>query len=121
MDLRLELITVPVSDVDRARAFYVDRVGFTVAQDVLVDDDHRFMELVPPGSPCSIAVTKGYLASPPGSVKGLQLNVDDADEVHALLRRKGVEVSDIEEHPWGSFCFFSDPDGNGWTIHGPTR
>jgi catechol 2,3-dioxygenase-like lactoylglutathione lyase family enzyme len=120
MDLRLELVTIPVADVERAKTFYVDQVGFTVEQDVQVDEHHRFVELVPPGSPCSIAVTTGYMNSEPGSVKGLQLNVDDADEVHAVLRSRHVEVSDIGEHPWGRFCFFSDPDGNGWSIHGPT-
>jgi predicted enzyme related to lactoylglutathione lyase len=120
MDLRLELVTLPVADVERAKTFYVDQVGFTVEQDVQVGERHRFVELVPPGSPCSIAVTTGYMNSEPGSVKGLQLNVDDADEVHAVLRSRHVEVSDIEEHPWGRFCFFSDPDGNGWSVHGPT-
>ena len=121
MDLRLELVSIPVADVDRAKTFYVDQVGFTVEQDVQVDEHHRFVELVPPGSPCSIAVTTGYIKSEPGSVQGLQLNVDDADEVHAVLRSRHVEVSDIEEYPWGRFCFFSDPDGNGWSVHGPTR
>ena len=121
MDLRLELVTVPVSDVDRAKTFYVDKVGFTVEQDVPVDEHHRFVELIPPGSPCSIALTMGYIDSEPGSLQGLQLNVDDADEVHAFLRSRDVEVSDIEEHPWGRFCFFSDPDGNVWSVHGPTR
>ena len=121
MDLRLELVTVPVSSVDRAKTFYVDQVGFNAEQDVQVDDHHRFVELIPPGSPCSIALTTGYITSEPGSLQGLQLNVDDADEVHAFLRSRGVEVSDIEEHPWGRFCFFSDPDGNVWSVHGPTR
>jgi predicted enzyme related to lactoylglutathione lyase len=119
MFLRLELVTVPVSDVDRAKAFYVEQVGFSVEQDVHVDDEHRFVELLPPGSPCSIALTTGYVDSQPGSLKGIQVNVDDADEVHAGLRDRGVDVSEIEEYPWGRFCFFSDPDGNGWSVHEP--
>ncbi len=117
--LRLELVTVPVADVDRAKAFYVDRVGFTDEQDHLVDEAHRFVELTPPGSPCSIALTNGYVDSEPGSLQGVQLNVEDIDEVHAFLRARGVDVSDVSEYPWGRFCFFSDPDGNGWSIHQP--
>jgi predicted enzyme related to lactoylglutathione lyase len=119
VDLRLELVTVPVSDVDRARAFYVDQVGFAVEQDHRVDESHRFVELTPPGSPCSIAITTGYVDSEPGSLKGIQLNVDDVGVVQASLRGRGVEVSDIQEYPWGRFCFFADPDGNGWSVHEP--
>ena len=119
MDLRLELVTVPVTDVDRAKAFYVERLGFTVEQDVYVDEGHRFVELTPPGSPCSIALTQGYVDAVPGSLSGVQLNVDDVDVVHALLIRHGVLVSDVREYPWGRFCFFSDPDGNGWSVHEP--
>src|SRR6187200_951645 len=115
MDLRLELVSVPVTDVDRAKAFYVDQVGFSVEQDVQVDEDHRFVELMPPGSPCSIALTTGYIDSEPGSLKGVQLNVKNVDEVHAFLRDHDVEVSDIQDYPWGRFCFFSDPGGNGWS------
>ena len=117
--MRLELVTVPVSDVDRAKAFYVERAGFSVEQDVQVDEAHRFVELMPPGSPCSIALQTGYVDSVPGSLGGLQLNVDDVDEVHVFLRRRGVEVSDVQDYPWGRFCFFADPDGNGWSVHGP--
>ncbi len=119
MELRLELVTVPVSDVDRAKAFYVDQVGFSSEQDVVVDAERRFVELMPPGSPCSIALTTGYVDSEPGSSKGLQVNVDDVEEVHAFLRNRDVDVSDIQEYPWGRFCFFSDPDGNGWSVHEP--
>jgi catechol 2,3-dioxygenase-like lactoylglutathione lyase family enzyme len=115
--LRLELVTVPVADVDRARAFYVDQVGFRVEQDVRVDDGHRFVELAPPGSPCSIALTAGYVDSEPGSLQGVQVNVDDIAEVHTSLLARGVAVSDVQEFPWGRFCFFSDPDGNGWSVH----
>jgi catechol 2,3-dioxygenase-like lactoylglutathione lyase family enzyme len=120
MQLRLELVTVPVSDVDRAKAFYVDQAGFSVEQDRQVDDQHRFVELLPPGSPCSIALTTGYVDSEPGSLRGLQVNVDDVNLVHAFLREHGVAVSDIQQYPWGRFCFFSDPDGNGWSVHEPT-
>jgi len=118
---RLELVTVPVSDVDRAKAFYVDQVGFTAEQDHQVDQAHRFVELMPPGSPCSIALTSGYVDAEPGSLQGIQLNVDDADAAHAFLRDHGVDVSDVQEFPWGRFCFFSDPDGNDWSVHGPAR
>ena len=119
MHLRLELITVPVADVDRAKAFYVDQVGFRVEQDVRVDEVHRFVELVPPGSPCSIALTTGYVDATPGSLQGVQVNVDDIREAHASLRAAGVAVSDVQDFPWGRFCFFRDPDGNGWSVHGP--
>jgi predicted enzyme related to lactoylglutathione lyase len=119
VDLRLELITVPVSDVDRSMTFYLDQVGFTVEQDQRVDENHRFVELTPPGSPCSIALTTGYIDSEPGSLKGIQVNVDDVDVVQASLRQRGVEVSDIQEYPWGRFCFFADPDGNGWSVREP--
>jgi catechol 2,3-dioxygenase-like lactoylglutathione lyase family enzyme len=116
---RLELVTVPVSDVDRAKAFYVDRAGFSVEQDHQVDETHRFVELMPPGSPCSIALTTGYVDNEPGSLQGIQVNVDDADAAHAFLRDRGVEVSEIQTFPWGRFCFFSDPDGNTWSVHEP--
>jgi catechol 2,3-dioxygenase-like lactoylglutathione lyase family enzyme len=120
MEMRLEMVTVPVADVDRAKAFYVERVGFSTVQDVHVDAQHRFVELLPPASPCSIALTAGYVDSAPGSLQGIQVNVDDVDEVRALLRDRGVEVSEIQEYPWGRFCFFADPDGNGWSVHEPT-
>jgi predicted enzyme related to lactoylglutathione lyase len=121
MIFRLELVTVPVADVDRAKSFYVDQVGFQVEQDVTVDDDHRFVELVPPGSPCSIALTAGYVDARPGSLQGVQVNVEDIDEAWAALRAGGVEVTDVQQFPWGRFCFFSDPDGNGWSVHEPPR
>jgi predicted enzyme related to lactoylglutathione lyase len=115
------MITVPVSDVDRAKAFYAEQLGFTVQQDVHVDEHHRFVELLPPGSPCSIALTMGYIDAQPGSLSGVQVNVDDADAAQTFLRDRGVEVSDIETFPWGRFCFFSDPDGNSWSVHEPPR
>jgi hypothetical protein len=79
----------------------------------------RSVELMPPGSPCSIALSAGYIDSEPGSLKGVQLNVENVDEVHAFLPDRDVAVSEIQDYPWGRFCFLSDPDGNGWSIHGP--
>jgi predicted enzyme related to lactoylglutathione lyase len=119
--LRLELVTVPVADVDRAKAFYADQVGFRVEQDVRVDAGHRFVELLPPGSPCSIALTVGYIDAAPGSLQGVQVNVDDIEDVHASLQARGVAVSDVQDFPWGRFCFFADPDGNGSSVHEPPR
>jgi predicted enzyme related to lactoylglutathione lyase len=119
VSFKLELVTVPVADVDRALAFYVDQAGFSLEQDHQVDETHRFVELMPPGSPCSIALTAGYVDSEPGSLKGVQLNVDDADAAQAFLRHRGVDVSEIQAFPWGRFCFFSDPDGNTWSVHEP--
>ena len=109
MDLRLELVSVPVADVDRAKAFYVAQVGFGVEQDVQVDENHRFVELMPPGSPCSIALTTGYIDSLPGCLKGVHLNVENVDEVYVFLRDLDVEVSEIQHFPWGRFCFFPTP------------
>jgi catechol 2,3-dioxygenase-like lactoylglutathione lyase family enzyme len=117
MMFRLEMVTVPVSDIDRARAFYVGQLAFTVAQDVRVDPGHRFVELVPPGSTCTIALTTGFVDAQPGSLKGMQFNVDDADDARGFLRLHGVTVSDVQEYPWGRFCFFTDPDGNEWSVH----
>jgi len=112
----LELVFVPVSDVDRAKSFYVDQVGFNPDHDHQVDDNIRFVQLTPPGSPCSIAIGTGLVDSRPGSLKGLQMVVDDADAAQAFLRGRGVEVSDVEELPWGRFCHFCDPDGNSWSL-----
>jgi len=114
--MRLELVAVPVSDVDRAKAFYVDRLGFTPDHDHQVSDDLRFVQLTPPGSACSIAIGTGTTTMPPGSVQGLQVVVDDADAVHDELAARGVDVSDVQDFPWGRFVFFSDPDGNGWAV-----
>ena len=119
MDLRLELVSVPVADVDRAKGFYANQVGFHVEQDVQVDENHRFVELMPPGSPCSIALTRGYIDSEARLPQRVQLNVDNVDAVHTFLRDHDVDVSEIQDYPWGRFCFFSDPDGNGWSMHGP--
>jgi predicted enzyme related to lactoylglutathione lyase len=115
MDWKLELIAVPVSDVDRAKAFY-EQVGFHLDHDHTVSEDIRFVQLTPPGSACSIAIGKGLVEASPGSAKGLQLVVSDADAAHAELVERGVEVSGVQQFPWGRFLFFSDPDGNGWAV-----
>jgi len=116
MDWKLELIAVPVSDVDRAKAFYTEQVGFTADHDQTVSDEMRFVQLTPPGSACSIAFGKGITTTPPGSLQGLQLVVSDVHAAREELVGRGVEVSEVQEFPWGSFVFFSDPDGNGWSI-----
>jgi catechol 2,3-dioxygenase-like lactoylglutathione lyase family enzyme len=116
MDYKLELVAVPVSDVDRAKAFYVDQAGFNADHDHTVSEDIRFVQLTPPGSACSIAIGKGVSDAQPGSVRGLQLVVADADAAHDDLASRGVEVSDVQDFPWGRFVFFSDPDGNGWAV-----
>ena len=116
MDYKLELIAVPVSDVDRAKSFYVDQVGFNADHDHRVSDEMRFVQLTPPGSACSIASGTGVATTEPGSVQGLQLVVDDADAAHDELQSRGVAVSDVQDFPWGRFVFFQDPDGNGWAV-----
>ena len=116
MDYKLELIAVPVTDVDRAKAFYVDQAGFNADHDHRVNENLRFVQLTPAGSACSIAIGEGLTEAEPGSVRGLQLVVESADTAHAELSGRGVEVSDIQEFPWGRFVFFSDPDGNAWAI-----
>jgi predicted enzyme related to lactoylglutathione lyase len=121
MEWRLELVQVPVSDVDRAKAFYVDQVGFNLDHDHQVSDELRFVQLTPPGSACSVALTSGAHEMPPGSVEGLQVVVDDADAARAELTSRGVEASEVQEFPWGRFVFFADPDGNGWAVQEPIR
>jgi len=116
VDWKLELVQVPVSDVDRAKAFYVDQLGFNADHDHQVNDELRFVQLTPPGSACSIAIGTGLSQMAPGSVEGLQIVIDDADSAHAELRERGVEVSDVQDLPWGRFVFFSDPDGNRWAL-----
>jgi catechol 2,3-dioxygenase-like lactoylglutathione lyase family enzyme len=116
MDFRLELIPVPVSDVDRAKAFYTEKAGFNADHDHRVSEGLRFVQLTPPGSACSISIGEGLVDSPPGSVKGLQLVVDDIDSARAELAGRGVDVGDVQVFPWGSFVFFSDPDGNSWSV-----
>jgi catechol 2,3-dioxygenase-like lactoylglutathione lyase family enzyme len=116
MDWKLELVAIPVSDVDRAKAFYAEKVGFTADHDHRVSEEIRFVQLTPLGSACSIAFGEGIVDSAPGSVRGLRLVVDDIDAARAELLERGVEVGDVQVFPWGSFVFFSDPDGNGWAV-----
>ena len=116
MDWKLELVAVPVSDVDRAKSFYVDQVGFVADHDHALGDGLRFVQLTPPGSACSIAIGTGLNDSEPGSLQGLQMVVPDIQAARSALVERGVEVGDVQEFPWGSFVFFSDPDGNGWAV-----
>ena len=116
MDFKLELVSVPVSDVDRAKAFYTDKAGFHADHDHRVSDEIRFVQLTPPGSACSIALGNGITEKQPGSVEGLQLVVADIHAARAELAGRGVDVSEVQEYPWGSFVYFSDPDGNGWAL-----
>jgi catechol 2,3-dioxygenase-like lactoylglutathione lyase family enzyme len=121
IEMRLELIQVPVTDIDRAKAFYVDKVGFVADHDHQVSDELRFVQLTPPGSACSIALTSGAHQMAPGSIEGLQMVVDDAEASRKELAERGVEVSDVQVFPWGSFVFFKDPDGNGWALQALTH
>ena len=116
MDWKLELVAIPVADVDRAKAFYTEQVGFVADHDHRVSDEIRFVQLTPPGSACSIALGNGVTDAPPGSVQGMQMVVSDIHAAHDELAGRGVEVSDVQEFPWGSFVFFSDPDGNRWAV-----
>ncbi len=121
IEWRLELIQVPVSDVDRAKAFYTDQVGFVAEHDHQVSEELRFVQLTPPGSACSIALTTGAHGMAPGSAEGLQLVVEDVGGARAELAERGVEVSEVQEFPWGRFVFFADPDGNGWAVQELTQ
>jgi catechol 2,3-dioxygenase-like lactoylglutathione lyase family enzyme len=116
VDFRLELVQVPVTDVDRAIAFYTEKAGFVLDQDHDIGGGVRFVQLTPPGSPTSIALGTGLTRMAPGSVEGLQLVVDDADAARAELAGRGVEVGEVQDYPWGRFVFFTDPDGNGWAV-----
>ena len=120
MDYKLELIAVPVSDVDRAKAFYTEKCGFIADHDHTVSDEVRFVQITPPGSACSIAFGKGVSPSDPGSLQGLQVVVDDIDAAHADLSVRGVEASEVQDLPGGRFVFFSDPDANGWVVQLPS-
>jgi predicted enzyme related to lactoylglutathione lyase len=115
MHFRLELIPVPVADADRAKAFY-EQAGFAVDNDVTVKEGLRFIQLTPPGSACSIAIGEGITEMEPGSQQGLQLVVEDIEAARRDLSGRGLEVSEIQDFPWGRFVFFSDPDGNGWAV-----
>ncbi len=122
MDFKLELVAIPVSDVDRAKSFYTEKVGFNADHDYQVSEGLRFVQLTPPGSACSIAIGEGITDATPGSVRGMQMVVTDIHAAHAELAARGVEVSDVEEFPWGQFVFFNDPDGNRWAVQAiPSR
>ena len=116
MDMKLELVAVPVSDPDASIAFYRDKAGFVLDHDHKVSDEIRFVQLTPPGSACSIAIGTGVSQKEPGSVEGLQVVVADIEEARSTLAAGGVEVSDVHDFPWGRFVYFSDPDGNGWAV-----
>lgn len=116
MEYKIELIILPVSDVDRAKAFYADQVGFVVDHDQRVNTSLRFVQLTPPGSACSIAFGEGLIDTAPGSVRGLQIVIDDADAAYAELSARGVPVSEVQELEWGRFVNFADPDGNAWAL-----
>ena len=116
MDFKLELVMIPVSDIDRAKAFYVEQAGFNADHDVTVSEEIRFVQLTPPGSACSIAIGRGITDAAPGSVVGMQMVVTDIEAAHAELTGRGVQVSEIQDLAWGSFVYFSDPDGNNWAV-----
>jgi catechol 2,3-dioxygenase-like lactoylglutathione lyase family enzyme len=116
MDMKLELVAVPVTDVDRAKAFYVDQVGFHADHDHQVHEQLRFVQLTPPGSACSVVLGVGVTDMTPGSQRGLQCVVADARAVRAELVGRGVECSEVDEQPWGIFVHFADPDGNTWSL-----
>jgi predicted enzyme related to lactoylglutathione lyase len=122
MDFRLELVNIPVSDVDRAKAFYTDNAGFNADHDFRVSDEIRFVQLTPPGSACSIAIGTGLGSdAAPGSVQGMQVVVSDIEAARAELAGRGVDVSEVQDYPWGRFVFFSDPDGNRWAVQESSR
>jgi catechol 2,3-dioxygenase-like lactoylglutathione lyase family enzyme len=116
MDWKLELVAIPVSDVDRAKSFYTEKAGFNADHDYSVSEDIRFVQLTPPGSACSIVIGKGIVDTEPGSVHGMQMTVPDIEAARAELVGRGVEVSDVQRFDWGLFVFFKDPDGNAWAV-----
>jgi catechol 2,3-dioxygenase-like lactoylglutathione lyase family enzyme len=116
MDWKIELVAIPVTDVDRAKAFYVEQVGFNADHDYPVTDNLRFVQLTPPGSACSVVMGTGVTEMPPGSQKGVQVVVADVKAARRELIAHGVEASDVDVQPWGSFVTFSDPDGNTWSL-----
>jgi catechol 2,3-dioxygenase-like lactoylglutathione lyase family enzyme len=116
MDWKIELVAIPVTDVDRAKAFYVDQVGFNADHDYQVHEGLRFVQLTPPGSACSIVLGTGVTEMPPGSQKGVQVVVGDVEAARQQLISRGVDASDVDVQPWGSFVTFSDPDGNTWAL-----
>jgi predicted enzyme related to lactoylglutathione lyase len=116
VDWKIELVAIPVSDVDRAKAFYVEQAGFNADHDHTVSDEIRFVQLTPPGSACSIALGVGITEAEPGSVGGIQMVVSDVDVARAELAGRGVDVTEVQVFPWGRFVFFQDPDGNRWSV-----
>ena len=116
MDYKLELVAIPVSDVDRAKAFYVDQAGFNADHDHKISENLRFVQLTPPGSACSITIGTGVTDAEPGSVQGMQVVVEDIEAAHAELSGRGVDVGEVQDFPWGRFVFFADPDGNRWAV-----
>jgi len=116
MDWKIELVAIPVSDVDRAKAFYTEKAGFHADHDYQVSEGLRFVQLTPPGSACSIAIGEGITEAAPGSVQGMQIVVSDIDAARAELLERGLEVGAVQDFPWGKFIFFSDPDGNRWAV-----
>ena len=121
MDWKLELVAVPVSDPDRSKEFYAEKVGFNLDHDHKVSDDIRFIQFTPHGSACSIAIGKGLTDAPPGTARGLQIVVEDAAAARAELVERGVDASDVMDFPWGRFVYFEDPDGNRWALQEPIR
>ena len=116
MDWKIELLAVPVSDIDRAKRFYTEQIGFNADYDHRVDENTRFVQLTPPGSACSILLDHGMTGMQPGSLEGIQIVIADADAARKQLLDNGVEASEVQEFPWGRFVFFSDPDGNSWSL-----
>jgi catechol 2,3-dioxygenase-like lactoylglutathione lyase family enzyme len=116
MDWKIELVAIPVSDVDRAKAFYTDQVGFNADHDYQVNENLRFVQLTPPGSACSIVMGTGITDMPPGSQRGVQVVVSDVAAARTSLLDNGVQASEIDVQPWGSFVTFADPDGNSWAL-----
>ena len=116
MQMKLEVVHVPVSDVDRAKAFYTEQIGFNADHDHRVNDELRFVQLTPPGSACSIAIGTGLTQMAPGSIEGLMMVVPDVQAARDELMQRGTDVSEIDVQPWGSFVYFSDPDGNSWVL-----
>ena len=116
MDWKIELVAIPVADVDRAKAFYVDQVGFHADHDHQVNEGLRFVQLTPPGSACSVVMGTGITQMPPGSQKGVQIVVGDVEAARKQLVERGVEASDVDVQPWGKFVFFADTDGNTWSL-----
>lgn len=120
MDWKLELVAIPVTDVDKAKAFYTEQLGFNADHDHQVNENLRFVQLTPPGSACSITIGVGLTDAEPGSVKGMQMVVTDIEAAHKELTDRGVDAGEIQDMPWGSFVFFQDPDGNAWAVQSIT-